>query len=36
MISGDFKKFMPGIKPCGIINSDYNPICYDSSRKTEK
>jgi hypothetical protein len=36
MISGDFKKFMPGIKPGGIINSDYNPICYDSSRKTEK
>ncbi len=31
MISGDFHKFMPGIKPGDIINSDYNPICYDST-----
>lgn len=31
MISGDFQKFMPGIHPGGIINSDYNPVCYDSA-----
>jgi len=28
MISGDFQKFMPGIEPGDIINSDYNPICH--------
>lgn len=33
MISGDFQKFMPGIKPGGIIDSDYNPVCYDSARQ---
>jgi hypothetical protein len=35
MISGDFQKFMPSIKPGGIINSDYNPICYESTYKTK-
>lgn len=28
MISGDFRKFMPGIEPGEVINSDYNPVCY--------
>lgn len=28
MISGDFRKFMPGIKPGAVINSSYNPVCY--------
>jgi ectoine hydroxylase-related dioxygenase (phytanoyl-CoA dioxygenase family) len=32
MISGDFQKFMPGIEPGEFINSDYNPVCYTSSR----
>ena len=31
MISGEFQKFMPGIEPGDIINSDHNPICYTSS-----
>ena len=31
MISGDFRKFMPGIKSGDIINSDYNPVCYRSA-----
>jgi hypothetical protein len=36
MISGDFQKFMPGVEPGGIINSDYNPICYGSAKPTVK
>ena len=32
MISGDFQKFMPGIEPGYVINSDYNPVCHTSSR----
>tara|TARA_R110002072_G_C7974828_1_gene535258 strand:+ start:10010 stop:11086 length:1077 start_codon:yes stop_codon:yes gene_type:complete len=36
MISGDFHKFMPGIKPGDLINSHYNPVCYDSVRQTAK
>jgi len=36
MISGDFQKFMPGVEPGGIINSEYNPICYGSTEQTVK
>lgn len=31
MISGEFQKFMPGIEPGDIINSDCNPVCHRSS-----
>jgi hypothetical protein len=33
MISGDFQKFMPGIKPGGLINSDYNPVIFKKNEK---
>ncbi len=28
MVSGDWQKFMPGIKPGEVANSDRNPICW--------
>ena len=34
MISGDFRKFMPGIEPGEVINSDYNPVCYSAPAKS--
>jgi hypothetical protein len=36
MVSGEFHKFMPGIEPGDIINSDYNPVCYTSSAQRTK
>ena len=28
MISGDWRKFMPGVEPGEVIASEYNPVCY--------
>ena len=28
MISGDWRKFMPGVEPGQVIDSEYNPVCY--------
>ena len=36
MISGDFRKFMPGIEPGEVIDSSYNPVCYDSAEAGAK
>lgn len=31
MVSGDWQKFMPGIKPGEVANSDLNPICWPAA-----
>lgn len=28
MVSGDWQKFMPGVAPGGIADSEYNPVCW--------
>jgi len=30
MISGDWRKFMPGVEPGDVIRSEYNPVCFDA------
>ena len=33
MVSGDWKKFIPGVKPGGIAASKLNPICWPANNK---
>ena len=33
MISGDWKKFIPGVKPGGIAASKLNPVCWPTYKK---
>ncbi|MAH89040.1 MAG: snoK [Pelagibacterales bacterium] len=32
MVSGDWKKFIPGVKPGGIVATKLNPICWPSKK----
>ena len=33
MVSGDWKKFIPGVNPGGIAASKFNPICWPPNNK---
>ena len=33
MVSGDWQKFIPGVKPGEIASSKFNPICWSSNNK---
>jgi len=32
MVSGDWQKFMPGVAPGEIVDSEFNPICWSQSQ----
>ena len=32
MVSGDWQKFMPGVAPGEVVDSDYNPVCWSSMK----